>query len=159
MDSRAVNDDEPDAKTKVMTNEFIEPTREGRRNLLLIAAVGIIAAGSLQFWLKPLLLAQLASLPLCERLRWLRICLLGAIATPPAFALWAVPHALRLHKFGQSPLPGTWVFRRTPIRRGRIVRLQAAFLLLFSLLALMFPIVGWHMLESTPIFAARPSCS
>jgi len=141
-----------------MNDQFSEPTRQGRRNLLLMVAIGILVAAALQFWLKPAFFAHLNALPLCDRLKWLRVWLLGAIATPPLFALWGIPQAIRLFKLNQSPLPGTWVFRRTPIKRGRVVRLQAGFLLLFSLLALMFPIVGWRLLQSTSIFAFTHSC-
>jgi hypothetical protein len=141
-----------------MSDEFIEPTRESRRNLLLLAVVGIVVGVSLQFWLKPVFLEHMSSLPLCDRLKWLRACLLGVIATPPLLAFWSIPHAIKLLKLDQSPLPGTWVFQRTPIRRGRVVRLKAYFLLVLSLATLAFPLVGWHLLQSTPIFVPTKSC-
>jgi hypothetical protein len=142
-----------------MSNEFIEPTRESRRNLLLLIAIGIVVGTSFKFWLMPALFAHINSLPLCDRLRWLRACLLGAISTPPLFALWAIPHAIRLLKLNQSPLPGTWVFQRTSIQRGRVVRLRAYFLLVTSVAACAFPVFGLHLLQSTPFSASPNSCT
>jgi hypothetical protein len=138
-----------------MNNEFIEPTRESRRNLLLLIAVVAVSGGLIKFWLMPAFFAHIATLPRCDQIVWLRNTVLAVLATPPVMALWSVPHSLRLLKLNQSPLPGTWVFRRTPVRRGRSVRIQACFLLALSVAMLAFPVVGMHLLRST-LFAPSP---
>lgn len=141
-----------------MSDDFIDPTPEGRRNLLLLLLLGIVLGGALQFWLKPAFFASLHSLPPCDQLKWLRVCLIAALATPPLLTLWAIPHSLKMLKYKQSPLPGAWVFRRTPVRRGRAVQLQAFFLLLVSAFCLAFPFLGWQVLKSSPIFAPTKVC-
>jgi hypothetical protein len=142
-----------------MSDEFIEPTPESRRNLLLLFFAALVVAGALKFWLMPALFSHIAGLPRCEQLRWLRGVLLVAIATPAIFGMWAIPQSLRLFKLNQSPLPGTWVWRRTPVRRGRAVRLRAAYVLVVGLAALAFPILGLHLLQSTPFAAPSVVCS
>ena len=142
-----------------MTDKFIEPTREGRRNLLILLTLGILSGAFLQFWLKPAFHAYLNSLPACDQIKLLRVLLLSAICTPPLIAAWSIPHSIRLIQFNQFPLPGTWVMRRTPTRRGAIVRLRAYCLLLLSGIALTVPFVGWRLLEPTHIFAPTKSCT
>ena len=71
---------------------------------------------------------------------------------------WAVPTALKLLRHGQSPLPGTLVFVRTPIKRGHAVRWRAYGLFAWSVIALMLPIWGWHLMLQTPIFSPPAKC-
>lgn len=142
-----------------MNNEYIEPTPEGRRNLLLLTAAAIIVGGAFKLWLTPHFFAYIATLPPCDQLPWLRGCLLAAIATPALFGAWGIPHAIRILKAKQSPLPGTWVFRRRPIKRGRALRIYAAGLILVSLAALAFPLFGMHLLKSTPFAVTPKICS
>jgi hypothetical protein len=141
-----------------MTAEYIEPTRESRRNLLLLVVVAIAVGGAIRFWLFPALFAHIGTLPKCGQIKWLRNCLIVVVASPPLYALWAVPHAMRMLKLNQSPLPGTWVFRRTPIARGRVVRLRAFGLLFLSAIAPAFPVFGMHQLQSTPFAFPNKIC-
>jgi hypothetical protein len=142
-----------------MSTEYIHPTQEGRRNLVMLVLFSLIAGVAIDFWLLPAFFSYIHSLPKCNQFAWLRGTLLGVIFFPPLLALWAIPHSLKLLKLNQSPLPGAWVLRRTPIKRGRPVRLRAIALLLLSVLALAFPLLGLHLLESTPFSNSHKSCA
>ena len=142
-----------------MSTEYIHPTQEGRRNLIALILFSLVAAIAIEFWLLPAFFAHLHSLPKCNQWTWLRAILLSVIFFPPLVALWAIPHSLRLLKLNQFPLPGVWVLRLTPIQRGRPVRIRAIALLLLSALALAFPLLGLHLLESTPFSYSRKSCA
>ena len=142
-----------------MSDEFIEPTREIRRKLLLLIALFLLAGATLKFWLMPAFFAHIDSLPRCDQVTWLRATLICLMAIPPLLACWAVPQAISLLKHNQFPLPGTWVFQRTQIKRGRPVLFRAYSLLLLAVISLAFPLASWHLLASTPIFAPAKSCT
>jgi hypothetical protein len=99
------------------------------------------------------------SLPKCDQAALARATLIGIFSTPALIALWAIPRAIRMLKFNQSPLPGAWVLRRTPIRRGRSVRIQAICLLLISVLAFTFPIISIQFTQLNPFADAPKSCT
>lgn len=142
-----------------MSDEFVEPTRDGRRHLLWLLMLGILAGALLQFWLKPAFLSYVKSLPSCEQFKWLRIWLVSALCSPGLLALWGIVHSIRLLKSKQSPLPGAWVWRRTPVKRGEVVRLRAFALLFLSAVAIAVPVVGWHWITSTALFTPSRSCA
>ena len=141
-----------------MSDEYIEPTREGKRNLLLLIAICILFGAAMRFWLLPAYGEYIASLPKCDQIVWLRATLMVIISTPPLITLWAIPHAIRMVKLNRSPLPNTWVLRRTPIKRGRAVFLRAFALLLISVLALAIPVIGIQFMQSIPFAAALKIC-
>lgn len=139
--------------TDVMTEEFIEPTREGRRKFVVLLACLIAFGTALHFLFVPRFLAFLESLPPCDQLPWLERSLLVMLLLPVSLALfWAIPHARRLLKFQRSPLPNAWVLLRTPIRRGTRVRWQAYALLAWSALVIIVSVWGWYKLGD--VFAA-----
>ena len=142
-----------------MSIEYIEPTREGRRNLVVLIVITVIAGATIKLWLLPALFSHIDSLPKCDQIRWLRVCLIGISAAPPLITLWSIPYAIRLLKLNQSPLPGSWVFLRTPIKRGLVVRLRAFGLLSASALALAIPVIGVYALRSIPFAAHLKSCA
>jgi len=139
--------------------QFIEPTPSGRRKIATIIVGGIVSSLVIKLWLSPAYFGHIRGLPVCDQLPWLRNTLIVGMLFPLAIALvWAIPTALKMLKFGQSPLPGTVVFVRTQIKRGSTVRWRAYGLLAWSLLALVLPFWGWHLLAHTPFFSPPLKC-
>ncbi|WP_455370942.1 hypothetical protein [Petrachloros mirabilis] len=136
-----------------MTDEFVEPTREGRRNFIVLLVCLLAFGAALHFVLTPHFLSFLNTLPLCDQLTWLQGSLLVILVVPMSLAVcWAIPHARQLLLHQQSPLPNAWVLRRTPIKRGPRVRWQAYALLAWSALVIIFSVWGWFKMGD--IFAA-----
>jgi hypothetical protein len=142
-----------------MTDEFIEPTPQGRRNLIVLLVIGVLLAISYRFWLQPALFGYIQSLPLCDQLPWWRGLLISVLASFLFVALLSAWNALQLLRYGQLPLPGTWVFQRTKIQRGVGVRRRAYFLLAISVLAVPITWYCWQNLSTTPIFHPRGKCA
>jgi len=116
-----------------MNAEFIEPTSASRRKLAVFF-VGAIVAGVLAIELVEAYLADLMSRPICEAIEPVSVLLaavLGAVLLCAPWAAWIARKALKLN---QWPLPGTWVFRRTPIQRGRPVIWRAYAMLAWAVL-------------------------
>lgn len=121
--------------------EFIEPTPQGRRKLVMLIACLALVGLLLDQWLFPAWSRHLQTLPLCER----SIQMMGALraaflVVPLIVGVFAVIIARQWLRLRQFPLPGAWVWRRTRIRRGRIVQLRAYALLVMSALAWLVPI-------------------
>jgi hypothetical protein len=105
--------------------EFIETSGESRRKLLVLSLVAVVLGAVWTFLLRPALFAHIQGLPDCDQARWSVGLLLGALGLLPVAGLWAGHYARKLIRHGQFPLPGAWVWRRTPITRGRPVRYRA----------------------------------
>ena len=112
--------------------EFAEPTAQARRKLLALYVVGAIVGGLLVLVVRPGLLAFIGGLPVFEQSRWSLGLLVACLSAVPAAAFGTIVYAKRLLRFNQSPLPNAWVLRRTRIRRGRPVRVQAYALIVCS---------------------------
>jgi len=139
--------------------QFIEPTPASRRKILVIALVAVVAGLACKLWLFPAYFGYIDRLPLCDRIPWLRDSILFVSLIPLAVAAgWAVPTARKLLRIGQSPLPGTLVFVRTPIKRGRVVRWRAYGLFAWSAFALFVAIWGWHVVVQKPLFSPPATC-
>lgn len=129
-----------------MDPEFIEPTASSRRNL----AMFLIAALVLGIGLIELLQTQLDEMkarPICDSItmfRWWWTLALGGLALCGAWVAWLAQRALKLN---QWPLPGTWVFRRTLIRRGNSARWLAYGMLGWSVLAIVGSGISWYVGE------------
>lgn len=141
-----------------MTDEFIEPTPRGRHSLVVLLVVGVMFALAYRFWLQPALLGHIQSLPLCDQLPWWRGLLISVLASFLFVALLLAWNAVQLFRYGQSPPPGTWVFRRTRIKRGVAVRGRAYLLLAISTLAVLITWYGWQSLSATPFFHPQGKC-
>ena len=140
--------------------EFIEPTPASRRKIIAMILGGVIAGLIIKLWLSPAYFGHIRNLPACEQLPWLRDTLIVGMLLPLVIAVaWAIPTALKLLQYGQSPLPGTLVFVRTPIKRGRAVRWRAYGLFAWSVVALVLPIWGWRLVAHTPIFSPPAKCT
>ena len=139
--------------------QFIEPTPTGRRKIVAMILGALVAAMVIKLWLSPAYFRYIDGLSVCDQLPWLRGTLISAMVIPLVVAaVWAVPTALKLLRHGQSPLPGTLVFVRTPIQRGRVVRWRAYGLFASSALAALLPIWGWHLVAQTPVFSPQARC-
>lgn len=127
--------------------EFVDP-RPGTRRILTALYGGAVLVGALLVVvLRPALWAFIKGLPVCEQGRWSVVVLALAFGPLPLAALWSAVHARRLLKFNQSPLPRARVWRRTPVRRGRPVRIQAYALLATAAVLLLAPIWTWFRLQ------------
>lgn len=131
-----------------MTEEFIEPTPQGRRNLLLLLAGLLVFFLSFQKWLAPAYLDYVHSLPPCDQISHLEKFIFFFMCFPTIAGIWGVNHARKVIKFKQIPLPGTWVLNKTPVKRGRAVVVQAYFGLILSIVLGAFPIWGRMFIDS-----------
>lgn len=142
-----------------MPEEFIEPTREGRRNFILLLVSIVLLGALLHFLLAPRFLAFLNTLPPCDQLPWLQGSLLTILVIPVGLALvWAIPHARQLLRFQQHPLPNAWVLRRTPITRGPKVRRYALGLLAWSALLIIFSFWAWFKISDIFLALTPQQC-
>ena len=135
--------------------EFIEPTTASRCKLAVLAAAVALGLGVLHFALTP----YVNALPRCERFPLVQGFLVVLIGAFPLFGLWALWYAQRLLKLNQLPLPGAWVWRRTPVRRGRTVRVLGWALLAWSLAALSTPLLAWYLIARGGLLSTPPQCA
>jgi len=127
--------------------EFVEPTARARRNLVALYVAAVVFGGLLVLFVRPALIAFISGLPTCEQARW-SLAVLAVCSLPlPIVAAWTAAHARKLLKFDRSPPPGAWVWRRTQVRRGRAVRVQAYALITSSVVLLLAPLYAWHVLQ------------
>jgi FtsH-binding integral membrane protein len=133
-----------------MNAEFIEPTSASRRKLAILFVVSLVG-GVLLIELLEAYLAELKLRPICETIgpvSVLWISVLGGLLLCAAWAAWTARKTLKLN---QWPLPGTWVFRRTLIRRGRPVIWGAYAMLAWAILVVAAVIfasyVSWDLMH------------
>ena len=118
-----------------------------------------MAAAALEFWVKPALFEFVNSLPACERLPWWRGLLLSALGILPLVAISQFILARRMLIFCQYPLPNSWVFRRTAVKRGRQVKVRACSLIVVGLAEIAAALYfGWQLLGS-PLFTMAGQCA
>lgn len=117
-------------------DEYIEPTPQAKRFYLAAGLIFIPAGLVLAAGLLPPPIGFIKSLPLCEQLRWYRAEIYFVIALIMALGAGAAPFLIRQMISGQVPPPGTWVLRRTLVRRGPHLRWSAAAGLLLLVIAL-----------------------
>ena len=142
-----------------MEPEYVEPTAASRRKAIALVVFAVVAAAVLQFLLAPRYFAFVNSLPICERLPWLRSLLFGLLGSIPLFGLWGVWLAWRVFKHGQWPLPNAWVWRRTRIHRGMGAKAHACMLLGGSCLAISLPFLAWQWLGRTGLLSQPAQCA
>lgn len=135
------------------TAEFIEPTPQGRRALLLRRGLQV-AAAAVGFAAIHLFFRHVRTLPVCESIPWLRGALVVTICLPLAAAVYGAWLARQMLRHGQWPLPGTPVLRRRAVARGRCVRWRAGGLLAASVFNVAIAIAGVYLLARSPIFGA-----
>lgn len=129
-------------------DEWIEPAPGDRRKIIRAAALMLL--GLLLFHVlavKPTQ-AWVNTLPACERLAWLRGMLVGLMALMPiGGGAILVPVALRVLRHGRVPPPGTWLWKRTRVWRGRRARWMAGAMLAWVVLASPAPFFAWHVVS------------
>jgi MFS family permease len=133
-------------------SEFIETSPASRRKLLALGLVAVVLGAVWAFLLRPTLFAHIRQLPACDQAHWSVGLLIGALGLLPIAGLSAGIHARKLVKHDQFPPPDAWVWRRTPIRRGRGVRYRAYAIAFCSAALFAIFLYGWHVLW--PIVAA-----
>lgn len=140
--------------------EVLAPAPGSRvRLFVVLCGCGALLSAAL-LWLEPWFFAQLASLPACERLRWMQLALqvLLLLALLPAPLLWW--YAARVRRAGRFPLSPRWLLRRTVVSRGASVDLLVwslrglTALLLLGWLAAQFAL-WFHAPFSTPMQQLR----
>jgi len=127
--------------------EFIDSTGRARRNLALLYGGGILLGALLVGLVRPALLEVLHDLPICDQAAWSVRIVVTTLSPLPFAAVWLALHARNLLKFDQSPLPNAWVWRRTRIKRGRSVQMQAYALLFCAAVLLVAPLGAWFALQ------------
>lgn len=133
--------------------EYIEPTLQGRRALLLRRGLQV-ALAIVAFAAAHLVFRHMRALPVCESIPWLRGVLVVLIALPLAVAVYGVWLARQMLRHGQWPLPGTQVLRRRAVERGRRLRWRAGGLFAVSVLSVAVAVTGAYLLATSPIFGA-----
>lgn len=130
-----------------MDTEYLEATSQSRRRLglvlvfAMILGVGMIEALEVH-------LDQVKALPICDQVnsfRWLWAALWTGLAVLCIWVAWLAQRSLKLN---QWPLPGAWVFRRTPIHRGNSAKWRAYALLGWSIVVLIGSTWSWYVGES-----------
>jgi hypothetical protein len=134
------------------TTEYIEPTNEGRVKMALIAIAIVGGLEAAKRLLIPAFMAHVQTLPKCEQLVWL-VNSVQAIffAVPLLLSAFMIPIAIRLLRHKQFPLPGSWVWRRKKIQRGRIVVARAYLILALCLVTYVFPFWARHVLVKSNV--------
>ena len=132
-----------------MSEEFLEPTGQGKRNLLLAFAVLAIGLLIVQAWAMPTFFDYVNALQQCDRISVLEKTAIALLLFPAVTAgAWGLARARKLIRLEQFPLPGDWVIRRTPIRRGRAVRRKGYALLVLSFALFALPFGGLYFFDS-----------
>ena len=143
-----------------MHAEFIEPTTSGRVRIVTIWVLAMLCSVAIDvFW--PRLMQFVRALPLCEQVPWMRGLFLFLVAFVISIPVVLASHGRRILQFRQLPLPGTLVFRRTKVKRGSLVLLQAY--VFFALAGLMIlglayaTFRGWSVVAMA--FTYSPECN
>lgn len=135
--------------------QFVEPTPQGRRALLLRRGL-LVAALSALFVASYLLLAYVKALPDCEWIPWVRGLLAVVVGLPLGMAVYAMRLATRMRRAGQWPLPGTPVLWRRPIERGRRLRWRARGLFAVGTANAVAAFACAGLLAFSPLFQSSP---
>ena len=123
------------------SDEFIEATPASRRKLAAIFVVAIVGGLVTLEYMLPEYLAYIRTLPFCDQVDWVEatflMLLLGfAIPVP-----WLGHSAREVLRREQWPLPGSWVWNRTPVERGPGVRRRGRAMLAAAVSLLVIPLL------------------
>jgi multisubunit Na+/H+ antiporter MnhB subunit len=128
-----------------MSEAYREATRGTRVRLALLLLAVLLVNLLLPPWLRSYM-ADVGALPLCEQLVPLRAFIVGGYLVCVALAGLLAHAAVRTFRSGESPFPGAWVWRRTPIHRGWRATLDGLLLVLVAFAFLLAP--GVALVES-----------
>jgi hypothetical protein len=130
-----------------MDTDYLEASPQSRRRLVLFfvfaLVVGVVAIESLEAHLD-----RIKTLSICDQITTFHWLWTGACLGLAALGVWAGWLAQRSLKLNQWPLPGAWVFHRTPIHRGNPARWRAYALLGWSVIVLVGSTWSWYVVES-----------
>jgi hypothetical protein len=142
-----------------MEPEFVEPTAVSRRKVLGFFILGIVVAGVLIFVVSPMFFGFVDSLPICQRLHWLRGLLFSLLATMPLAGIWGIWYARKVFQCGRWPLPNATVWRRARVHRGIAAKVPAYALLLASCMAISIPLFAWQWLGQSGLLSQPAQCA
>jgi len=107
----------------------------------------MLVAIAFDHWVKPKL-AQIAELPTCEALPYVRAELIAGVLLAWFIGFVALKLGTKEWKENQSPIAGTWVWSRTRVHTGLYARVSAIPLLSMSAFFIFGPLIliVWHKL-------------
>lgn len=130
-----------------MNTEYLEPSLQSRRRLVLIFVfaliIGVVILEALEAALD-----RSKALPLCDQINTFHLLWAIACGGLMAVGIYAARLAQRSLKLNQWPLPGTSVFRRTLIHRGGSAKWRAYALLVWSVVAVVGSAWSWYAAEN-----------
>ena len=140
-----------------MDTEYLEASPQSRRRLGLFLAfvlvVGVVTIEALQAYLD-----RTKALPICDQITVFHWLWAGAWLGLAVLGIWVAWLAQRSLRLKQWPLPGTWVFRRTPIHRGNSAKWRAYALLGWSVIVLVGSTWSWYVGESYVVRVESQRC-
>lgn len=133
--------------TPASTPEFAEPAPGDRIKIACSAAALAIGLALVHLMAVRPTLAWVRTLPGCEQATWLSGLLVGAMALLPLLGgVVFVPIALRVFRHDRMPPPGTWLWQRTRVWRGRRARWTAGAMIAWVALAIPTPFFAWQVI-------------
>lgn len=129
-------------------HEHAEPAPGDRLKIACSAAALAVGLALIHLLAVRPTLAWVRTLPGCEQATWLTGLLVGGMALLPLLGgVVFVPLALRSLRHGRMPPPGTWLWQRTRIWRGRRARWTAGAMIAWTVLALPVPYFAWQVIS------------
>ena len=135
-----------------MSREFIEPTEEGKKTLLIRLVIVFLLICLFEYLWAPLWGDYTSTLPLCEQRQWIKYYMEAFVCIPLIVGIGMIPYARKMVKQDQYPLPGTLVFHRKKIIHGKPVRNRAAIFYCVLFISFLFPFVVVKILDKQPVF-------
>jgi len=116
--------------------EYLDPLPEERnRRLAFVVTVAFLATGLIGGAL--LLTAHVKRIPTCEGVAWLITALYAFDGLMLVPILWMVHKAWLGLQYRQIPAPGSLIFKRTKVVRGRSAQIRAGLSMVAALLAIL----------------------
>jgi len=133
-------------KTPASTPEFADPAPGDRLKIACSAAALALGLALVHLLTVRPTLAWVRTLPGCEQATWLSALLVGAVALLPLLgAAVFVPIAVRVFRHDRMPPPGTWLWERTRVWRGRRARWTAVAMVAWTVVAAPVPFFAWQI--------------
>ena len=130
-----------------MNTDYLEASPQSKRRFVLFFVIALVVGVAIIEVLEAHL-DRVKTLPLCDQLTNLRWLWASACLGLAALGIWAGWMAERSLKLKQWPLPSAFIFRRTPIHRGRSAKWRAYALLGYSVLLLVGSAWSWYVVEN-----------
>jgi hypothetical protein len=126
-----------------MTNEYLEPSRNGWLAVTSVLVVGAAALLALHHF-SPAVMDPLSAMPsVCDELAgYRRLTQMGSLLLL-APGLWLTLYGVRILRSGQSPPPDAWVLHRVLVKRGAHVKRVGILLIATGVLVCLLPAYFW----------------